>query len=78
MQQIRASLFIDGFYKDFSLEMLALVAENGKTYSKLQALITSKSAFNTMLYMLCFKTNNMIFGTFKNFFLIQQTCSDEI
>ena len=31
MQLIDAFLFIDGFYKDFNLEMLVLVAENGKT-----------------------------------------------
>ena len=31
MQLIYTSLSIDGLYKDFSLEMLALVAQNGKT-----------------------------------------------
>ena len=31
MQLIDVSLLIGGFYKDFSLEMLVFVTENGKT-----------------------------------------------
>ena len=31
MQLIHVSLSIDGFYKDFSLEMVALVEEHGKS-----------------------------------------------
>ena len=31
MQLIDVSLLIGGFYKDFGLEMLVLVTENGKT-----------------------------------------------
>ena len=55
MQLIDTSLSIDELYKDFSLEMLALVAQNGKTIT----LIINKSLFNMLLYTLHLKTKNI-------------------